>query len=487
MGARAGERWRELDRDGRVALVGIAMLVGAAIGVRVWLMVIYRPAFLGFGDSHEYLLAAATGAFRDVQHPAGYPLFLRLVHHLSDRLSFTILVQHALGVATGVLLYLAVRRTGGPPWLGLFPAAVAFFEGTGLLLEHSLLADPLFAFLQAVGLYAAIRALGAGGLRWPLAAGVAIGLAFWVKTVGISSVVLVPPLLAAAGPGGRRGRLLSGGTAALAAIVVILAYVAAQAISTGYVGYEKQGAWNLYARVATFVDCSHLRPPQGTRFLCPREPVGHRLPQPYYQYGPTSPAVQRFSGPSKAPAYANGLLQKFSVAAIEQEPFAYAGAVLHGLTFFVFPRWGEGYTPASIREALLDPRGESSIEPAVALYYPHSLGYHRPAGAVRAISFYERHTRIEGALLILILLAAIAGVPFLHGRARAGALLFTLTAILSVVFAEAGNSYDARYAYPTFGPLAAGAALGAWGIARSLGSARERGGAARPGADADPS
>jgi hypothetical protein len=32
----------------------------------------------------------------------------------------------------------------------------------------------------------------------------------------------------------------------------------------------------------------------------------------------------------------------------------------------------------------------------------------------------------------------------------------------------AGNSYDARYAYPTFGPLAAGAALGAWGIATRL-------------------
>jgi hypothetical protein len=51
---------------------------------------------------------------------------------------------------------------------------------------------------------------------------------------------------------------------------------------------------------------------------------------------------------------------------------------------------------------------------------------------------------------------------------RAGTILFTFTAIFSIIFAEAGSSYDARYAYPTFGPLAAGAALGAWGVASRL-------------------
>jgi hypothetical protein len=122
-------RWRALDRDAKVALVGITLLVAGAIAVRAWFMVSYRPAFLGFGDSHEYVLAAATSVFRDVQHPAGYPLFLVLVHYFSDRLSFTIFVQHAIGVATGVLLYKSVRRTGAPAWLGLIPAAVVFFGG----------------------------------------------------------------------------------------------------------------------------------------------------------------------------------------------------------------------------------------------------------------------------------------------------------------------------------------------------------------------
>ena len=72
----------------------------------------------------------------------------------------------------------SVRRTGAPSWLGLLPAAVAFFGGTGLVLEHSLLADPLFAFLQVVGVYFAVRAMRESALRWSLLAGAAIGMAF---------------------------------------------------------------------------------------------------------------------------------------------------------------------------------------------------------------------------------------------------------------------------------------------------------------------
>ena len=460
--------WRTLDRDAKLAAVGITVLTAGAIAVRAWFMVSYRPAFLGFGDSHEYVLAATSNIFRDVQHPAGYPLFLRLVHYFSDRLSFTILVQHALGIATGLLLYKSVRRTGAPAWLGLLPAAVVFFGGTGLFLEHSLLADPLFAFLQAIGIYAAVRALYEPGLRWPLWSGVAIGLAFWVKTVAISSAPLVVLLLLFAAPGAFRRRLLSSATAALMVIVMVLVYVAAQDYSTGYLGYERQSSWNLYGRVATFVDCSRFTPPRGTRFLCPTEPLAHRLSQAFYQYGRTSPAVRRYGGPSRAPGYANAVLQKFSVAAIEHEPVAYASAILNGLSFYIFPRAGEGYTPESIRDALLGPDNERAIEPAIARFYPHSLGYHRPASAIHSLSSYESHTRVQGPLLIFLLLTGIVGLPFLPSRIRSAAVLFTFTAIFSIVFAEAGSSYDARYAYPTFGPLAAGAALGAWGIASWL-------------------
>jgi Dolichyl-phosphate-mannose-protein mannosyltransferase len=471
---RLARDWRERARPEQLALLALGVLLAGAIALRAWLMLAYGPAFVGFGDSHEYVTAATLGVFHDLQKPAGYPIFLRVVHLLSDSLSFTILVQHLLGLATGVVLYAAVKRTGAPAWLGLVPAAVVFFGGTGLLLEHSLLADGVFAFVQALGLYAALRALCEPGLRWALLAGLAIGASFWVKTVGLSSAVLVPALLAVLAPGSARRRLLSAACAAGAVVVVILGYAVAQAAVTGYLGYEREGAWNLYGRVATFVDCSHFTPPAGTRFLCPSDPPAHRRSESFYQYARAAPAVVRFGGPAHAPASANALLERFSVAAIEHQPIAYAGAILRGLSFYFSPRAGEGYTPQSIREALLERKGVHSIEPALARYYPGSHGYDGSAGAEGALDSYERHTRIQGPLLIVALLAAAIGTPLLGGRARSGAILFTLTAILSVALAAAGNSYDARYGYPAFGPLAAGAALGAWGLATRLRQRRRR-------------
>ncbi|HEV3094139.1 MAG TPA: glycosyltransferase family 39 protein [Solirubrobacteraceae bacterium] len=456
-------RWQALDRDARIALVGLVALVGMAVGVRAWLMGSYPPAFLGFPDSYQYAFAAAKGIFSNTQHPAGYPFFLRLVHHLSNTLSFTIAVQHVIGVATGVLLYMSVRRTGAPPWLGLIPAAIVFFGGTGLILEHSLLSDPLLAFLQAVGVYFAIRALYDRSIRWPLLAGIAIGLSFWVRTVAISSAILIPIVLLCAAPGGARRRALSALTASLAIVALIIAYVGFQDYFTGYLGYERQGAWNLYARVATFVNCSDFTPPSGTRFLCPPEPPGHRREQNYYQYASTAPAVKRLGLPFVAPAYANALLQKFSIAAIEHQPVAYIEAIIRGLGFYVFPRLGEGYTPQSLSAEMMSPAQAQAFQAGFTLLYAESLGYTHST-ALQPLLAYEKYTLVQGPLLIILLVAAIAGPFFLPRRMRWAAAIFTLTALFSITFAVAGDSYDARFAYVTFGPLAAGAALGAWGI-----------------------
>jgi hypothetical protein len=459
------QRWRALDRGARVSLVGIVALIAGAIGVRVWFMVCYPTAFVGFPDASQYALAAALGIFRDAQRPAGYPVFLALVRWLGGSMPFEVVVQHALGIATGLLLYKAVRRTGAPPWLGLLPAAVVFFGGTGLFLEHSLLADSLFTFLQAVGVYAAIGALYDPRRRWPLLAGLAIGADFWVKTAALSSAVLVPVVLLCAAPGGKRRRLLGAATTAVVAIVIVLAYPGLQYAATGYLGYERQSAWDLYGKVATFVECSKFTPPTGTRFLCPTEPVGRRQPPAYYQDATTAPAVERFGPPYAAPPEANGVLKEFSVAAIEHEPLQYAAAIGRGLGRYVFPSTGEGYLPQSMREAVVNPPFARAVRSEIDLLYRKSSTYSE-VNDVAALSAYESHTRIGGPLLVLLLAAAIGGLPFLAGRLRWAALLFTLTALFSILFAVAGNGYDARYAYPTFGPLAAGAALGAWGIGR---------------------
>ncbi len=467
--------WHALDRSQRVAVVGMTVLTTGAIAVRAWLIVEYSQAFLGFPDSSLYVSSAEKALFGSPEYAnfyqklAGYPILLRIIHVFSSDLSVTILVQHILGIATGVLLYKAVRRTGAPPYLGLLPAAIVFFGGTGLFLEHTLLGDAPFAFAQAVGVYAAVRALSEPGLRWPLLAGVAIGVSFLIKPVGLASALLVPPLLLLATPGSRRRRLRSATSAALAIVAMVLAYVTAQGLVTGYWGYVREGGWNLYARVATFADCSQFTPPKGTRLLCPTEPLGHRMSQNGFEYSVSSPAI-RFYTP-RDPAGWNTTLERFSVAAIEQEPIAYLKAILHGLPFYITNQSGEGYTPTTLREELLTATGRPVV---IAGYYPHYQAYTRQSGSILPLVFYEEHTRVRGALLMVLLLVAIVGAPLLTGRQRWGAILFTLTAIFSAILAVAGNSYDARYAYPTFGPLAAGAALGAWGIATRFNRERVR-------------
>lgn len=460
-------RWAALDRGATLALVGIALLTVGAVGVRVWLMLAYRP-FLSYPDSSQYALAAALNIFRDAERPAGYPFFLRLVHHLSNRMSFTIALQHAGGVVTGLLLYKAVRRTGAPPLLGLLPAAVAFFGGTGLILEHSLLSDSLFTLLQAVGVYLAIRALYDPRLRWPLLTGIAVGLAFWVRTTAVSSGVLIPIVLLCAAPGDIRRRLLSAAIVAGSVAALIVTYVGTQYYFTGFLGYERQSAWSLYGRVATFVDCASFAPPAGTRFLCPPQPLGHREPEAYYMDAPASPADRRYGPPWEAPRYANGVLEKFSVAAIEHQPIAYAGAILGGLGRYVFPRVGEGNRPPETREEVSEPGRARQFEPAFTLLYTDPLGYSGAKAGLDPLATYESYTRVQGALIIVLLLAAVGGPFLLPRRMRWAALLFTLTALFSITFTVAASSYDARYAYPTFAPLAAGAALGAWGIGTRL-------------------
>jgi hypothetical protein len=431
-------------------------------------MVDYRPAFLGFPDSGAYALAAALNIFRDTQRPAGYPFFLRLIRHLDGDLSFTIAVQHVMGIATGLLLYKAVRRTGAPPWLGLVPAAVVFFGASGLFLEHALLADSLFAFLQAVGVYAAIRALHDPPLRWSLLAGVAIGLAFWIKTAATSSAILIPVVLLCAAPGPIRRRGLDALTVSAVVIAMVIFYVGSQYYFTGYFGYERQSAWDLYGRVATFVDCSKFTPPRGTGFLCPPEPLGHRQGQSTYQYSPAEPAAAHFGPPWNAPLYANTLLKEFSVAAIEQEPVAYAKAIASGLGRYVFPRPGESATPPEFREAVTSAEGTLRYQFEIAYFYADRLGYYGSGARVRSLATYEKYTLVQGPLLVFLLAGAGIGLLVLRGRMRWSAVIFTLTALFSITFAVAGNGYDARYAYPTFGPLAAGAALGAWGIGSRL-------------------
>nr|MDQ3935754.1 hypothetical protein [Actinomycetota bacterium] len=189
--SRARALWARLSRAERVALAGLAVLLAAGIALRVVTMLAYRPAFIGYPDTREYALGADGELFADPFRTVGYPFFLRLLHLVTDHLSFVVVVQHALGIATALLLVGAVRRAGAPAWAGLLPAAVILLGGDQLLFEHAVLTETLYAFLTVAALYAGVRCLDGSRLAWPALAGVLLGLAATVRISGLPLVALL--------------------------------------------------------------------------------------------------------------------------------------------------------------------------------------------------------------------------------------------------------------------------------------------------------
>src|SRR4051795_5215845 len=188
MGVLTAPRLRLRVRVGadRAALAGLAAVLAGGVLVRALLMEAWSPAFMGWPDAKSYLDVAHGELFSNVLRPAGYPLFLRSLDGLHASLGVVVGVNHALGLATAVLLFMTVRRLGAPPLLGLVPAVFVALSGDTGFLEHAPLSEPLFTFLVAAAAYAAVRALDDPGLVWPAAAGLALGYATTVRVVGLA-------------------------------------------------------------------------------------------------------------------------------------------------------------------------------------------------------------------------------------------------------------------------------------------------------------
>src|SRR4051794_8440700 len=145
-----------MSRESRPLLAVLA--AGAAL--RIGVLLAYTPAALSYPDTWGYVKAAAGPVFlTDWFRPAGYPAFLAALHGMWSSLTFAIVVQELLGLATAVLAYATVRRLGGPRWVALVPAAVIALCLDVIYFEHTLLSEALSAPVAALALYATARSL----------------------------------------------------------------------------------------------------------------------------------------------------------------------------------------------------------------------------------------------------------------------------------------------------------------------------------------
>lgn len=450
----------------RVPRMLLAVLVAGA-GLRLALLLSYTPANLAYPDVWGYVKAADGPLFMDDWiRPAGYPAVLVALHAISDSLTFTIVVQHVIGLLTAALAYFTVLRLGAPRLVALVPAVVLAIGLDHLYFEHTLLSETVFTLTLFAALYAIARGLepGAGGPRpaWLAAAGVLLGLAVTVRTAAlfVLPVFLLAALLAPPQPWRRR---LGAATAVAAgAAVVCVAYAAVQSSQNGFFGLAEGGGWATYARVAPFADCRTFTPPAGTAGLCESSDTRTRPGPDFYAWDPASPARRRFGGP---PAHA-AEVGAFGRAVLAAQPKAYASAVLTDLWRYVdadagHDRKEDGGGPEGV--AIVPDPGRyagatrTNREAVQAYYGPVRT---EVGGAARTLTDAQSVLRVHGVMVLAALLLALVALPPADRRRRIALLLLGGTAVVPVVVATATTLYNWRYLVPFDPLLMAAAALG---------------------------
>ena len=477
---------------GWVGVALVALVVGG-LALRLGLVVQWRPAFVNYSDSGIYFQGANTSIWVDPIRTVGYSLFLKLLNGVVPGLLAVIVIQHLLGMATAVILFVTMRIGGAPAWVALLSAAVLLLGGFEVMIEHAALSEGIYIPLLMLTLFACVKSWNDGSLAWAGVAGLTAGLGIAVKG---AATAMVPVLAACLLFPGRRPLLRRLAAAAVVVGVtgaVLAVYVGERTHRTGQGGLVSNGAWNFYGRVAPWAECDKFKPPPGTEVLCEKTPLsarGFRRGDDYYIFNPDSPA-QKFAGPpyllSSNPE-AMATLQRFSRAAILGEPSAYLNAVARDMARVVDPEV-ESYSqfsPDDFRTFLVYGPGViygtgglgdgSGPGNAFVDYWQRRLypGESRRQGNIAFFLWWDRVTTPVGPLMALALLLALLAPFVVPGRSRFLAVLMTASAYTLIVFPILSKSYDFRFVIPAVGPLAAASLLGLWGAGLKVQTALHR-------------
>lgn len=453
-----------------LAVLAAVLFAGALL--RLLLVLGWQPGLMGWPDAASYIDVSQSELFGNELRPAGYPIFLRALHELAPSLTLVVVLQHLLGLATAVLLYLAVARAGAPPALGLIPAAVVALGGDGIFLEHAPISESLFMFLVAAALYAALTAHVKKSLGWAAGCGLILALAACVRVVALPLLAVFAIWFTFALPLPLRRRLMLTGAAALGVLAVLVPYYVAEHSSVGETGLSRNGIWNVYGRVAPFADCSKFTPPRGTETLCettprPARPLTYQYTFNWYY----SPAVRAFDNPHVAEPGQTRQVAAFAWAVILGQPLDYAEEVGAGMLRYVAPESFKGYGGGPsyhdlVHSEILFNRTFLREGRAVASkHYADARRYDVERGLIDVLRTWESGTRVQGPVFALLALLSLAG-PFLtRGPGRAAAVLLSLAAWALLFTPVATVEFSARTAVPGLGALGAAAAVGAWGVA----------------------
>jgi hypothetical protein len=224
----------------------------------------------------------------------------------------------------------------------------------------------------------------------------------------------------------------------------------------------------LYSRVATFADCSVIKPPADERWLCLSAPVNQRQFEGFYVWAPSSPLLH---GPEwEFGSSVNRLATDFAMRAIIAQPADYLGAVWHSTveTFrlrrdpnpagqsqnlYLFP----AVAPESLR-ALGVANGENYQDGYTYNHGDPSTRLAQPYA--RWIRSYQRFIIVSGPLLAVIVLIGLMRMAMAWRRFGGPTLLPWLTGVTLIVTPAATADFDARYIIASIPAFCIAAAIG---------------------------
>jgi hypothetical protein len=330
-GARAAAWLGRLIRANRPFVIVLAL----AVALRVVVMLGYPPAMF-FNDSYNYMTDAVTKT-PDIVRSNGYPFFLYALLPFHS-LAVVTGLQAVMGLVMGTGIYAVLRHRGLPWWGATIPALPVLFDVFELQLEHMIAADVLFYTLITAALV-----LLCWWDRPPLAvavlAGLAIGYAATVRTVGEPLLVIVLACMLARRMGWRRIA-----ATAVAGVVPIAGYMFWFHIHTGQYALDESTGTFLYSRVSSFSNCAVIKPPADLAVLCDPRPPSRRPNSQEYLWSNKTP-LAKLTGKNNIYRFTpriESLAMRFAERAILAQPLDYGRAVAKDtLTTFGWARVNE--------------------------------------------------------------------------------------------------------------------------------------------------
>ncbi len=496
-------------------------LFAAGLVLRVLTMAAYHPALI-YVDTLKYLYGASPGS-----EPFGYTVALKIVLAVGD-LGTVAALQHLLGLAMAVTLYVVLLRRGIPRWLAALTTAPVLLDAYQLQMEHTIMPDVLFEALVLAGLAVLLwRPVVTPG--YAAVAGLILAASATVMQLGVILVVPAAIYVLAAGGGWRRATT-STGALVIAFAAVILGYCGASYLHDGHFWLARRQS--LTGRLAASADCATLRMSAAAKAVCPT-PAQQTLGPDWLEHSGRSPLADPVTNPLPPGAKRGAAIAELNAAVMGQQPLRVAGGILRdavrlfaltreqtaGVTpigrwqfqdgYPEYPPWVNVCPPgpydpdacmtaqqavqkrvAPVTDLLVRPGGPIVIGVQTKLFgafHARTLkpSYGGPALIDRPIARFLRSYQLDGGytqgpLLALCMLAGLAGslvllrqgLPARTRRLGLACLLFFGTAVFALLAPDV-YQFSWRYELPAVITLVPAGVLGAATLVSLRGAGRQ--------------